>query len=348
MKTTIHPHWDATDSGQPEQQPQTRQQRAPARVSIAVPQGSRRPAAIFGIVAVIGLGFLAVQNMGFFAAQVAPAPVIVRIAATGATPKNFSIQQGQSITWKNTDVKERVLASDLMTVDGPFEDLIIPSGSSATITIADDLTPGSYAYTDPADGDALLGKVTVTKKVAATTAASTSTAAATTQTASSAASVQSVAASSASTASAAASATSSKASTASSAAAVASAVSSSSASAKQVVVNLNGNENVTLPLQNAAGSSSSDDMIGGIARNPHTVGTAPASAATAPSETLHSGAPLARPTPVYTAPSPVTYGANAVASAPTTVAKTGPEVWLLAFLSVGAVFWFCRRSLFAD
>ncbi len=346
--TTIHPHWDATDGGEQQQPRRTVQKRSEAtRVSIAVPQGSRRPAAILGILGVIAIGFGVVQSLGNFSAQVAPVPVIVRITAAGASPKNFSIQQGQPITWKNTDTVTRTISSDLLTASGAMTKLAIKSGSSATIVVAEDADVGSYSYTDDDNGAAVLGKITITKKIAATGSGETMSSTSTDSSIASAASVASATSSATSVVSAASVSSTSSASQQQSSAssklqASGSVIGVANSSSSRSVILSTGDDTFAIP-HNAAGSSSSEDeIIAGIAKNPHVVGTEtsrPSSsspsvtqnAAPLANEQLHGGAPLlAQQQYVHTT---------------TTVPQTGPEAWAITLVSVALLFWFCRKSL---
>lgn len=85
---------------------------------------------------------------------------IVEIAASGFSPKNITIQKGESVTWKNTDSADHIINSaphPIHTTYPPLNLGVIKPGDQKSLTFPDS---GTYKYHDHLN-PSLFGSVTV-------------------------------------------------------------------------------------------------------------------------------------------------------------------------------------------
>jgi plastocyanin len=132
--TSIHPHWQETDG---EQEVPVRTKAAPASSS----RVSRAPAAVVGILLMIGIVAVSFGGMSTLIGQLTnPTPdVTITLTREGPEPASVTIKPGQVIRFVSDDQIPHVLSSDSL-----------PTSDGKTFT-----TPGMYAgneyfYTVPA------------------------------------------------------------------------------------------------------------------------------------------------------------------------------------------------------
>ena len=100
---------------------------------------------------------LAVASLALYAAPAALAvPANVTITATGFNPPAVTIEQAETVTWRNTDD-----ASHRVVVTGTNCDLALRPNQTASCTFG---VPGTLNYSDPGEtGSAFRGTITVTR-----------------------------------------------------------------------------------------------------------------------------------------------------------------------------------------
>ncbi len=288
--------------------------------SVVAPQTatvSRRPAAMAGIMLVVGLGLSFYGSSTMFTGQSVPLEKEtaqhssianeVRITNDSFEPSTITVAPGDTITWNNNSDIPHILTSDtLETIDGLMATSPIFTGSTLSITIKHNAKPGTYTYISQTS--ALSGAIVV---VEATHTPSSKTAMAV-MTSSSSSSV------------------SSEASSLSSAAVI-----PSSQSAL-------GEQNAPSPFGAQVIGTQPPMGMGAVPRNPYTAGVVqqtpptktPSSVRSTPSSatSLHKGAPLDE-LPVTT-------------HKPIRQPGSGPaESGVLFVLSVMLVTFICRKSL---
>lgn len=172
--TTLHPHWQATDDEQP------------VRVSVdslsgpgnadarpmTVRTASRKPAAIVGILAVLGVGYVALGGTLSLPGQVADGgSVSVHLTAKGADPASLTIAPGTTVEWVNDDAIPHVLSFGKLKVDGkPLETPPIFPGSTSRMLVPTNVKADTYSYNSKTS--TLSGKIVVLLAAAASEASS--------------------------------------------------------------------------------------------------------------------------------------------------------------------------------
>jgi plastocyanin len=87
------------------------------------------------------------------AAPAAAATVNVQITKSGFTPSSFTVNHGDTVTWRNADTTDHQIVAD----DGSFASPILKAGRSWSVTLA---TAGTFRYHDGLK-PSLKGRVTV-------------------------------------------------------------------------------------------------------------------------------------------------------------------------------------------
>lgn len=143
MSSSLHPHWHSTDTEDvsvPVQSSKTHQE--PDR-RYAV----RHPAAIVGVLLMLGLGIVFVHGVQELRGQAGASPVIIRITPTGLDPQDVSALPGQTMMWRNEQDVPHILTSDALLVEGGtlYTPHILP-GTDFTTRIATEAQPGNFTY----------------------------------------------------------------------------------------------------------------------------------------------------------------------------------------------------------
>ena len=152
MSRDLHPAWLSEPGAEPvaiRVRETAAQQAAPVRVTV-----SRRPAAVAGILVVIGMLASVYGTTDLFSGQLsmplaapADAALSIRITETGFEPKSLKVRPGDTVTWINNATIPFILASpDIETVDGPLDTSPIFPESSLAVTIAKGAKTGTFAY----------------------------------------------------------------------------------------------------------------------------------------------------------------------------------------------------------
>lgn len=157
MSPALHPHWHTTDNDEIAVPVRTQTNNEIPERRYAV----RHPAAIVGILLVLGLGTFFVQGIRELRGQVGSTPVIVRITGQGLDPKAVSVLPGQTIVWRNESDIPHILTSDALPVEGGtlYTPHILPASEFST-RIVPDTTPGSFTYVSLTAED-IVGTITV-------------------------------------------------------------------------------------------------------------------------------------------------------------------------------------------
>ncbi len=323
--SSLHPHWQSTDEGSEREVPITirSKNQAPQNTQMFVPRAKRRPAAFVGIFLFMVMGFAAFQGYITFSRLTGDvaAPVSVIIKTTGVDPINVNVKAGETIEWKNLDTIPHILASDTLPTENgkPFTTAPIFPNATAKVTIPSTAAEGTYSYISHTSK-----KVNGTIVIAGSVFGSTGTPNTSTST-------RSFASESAiippAPAMGTADTTNSAASGKSQSKTLTSITPASSSSSVQTFSQATVQETFTQPasttLQPLIPSGTS-----GLPENPHTVGTAPSGIQDFQN---YDTSPLL---------------AN-VSKRPTQEASTGPEVWIVITLSIGALLIVIRKQLFS-
>ncbi len=159
----MHPHWQSD-----EEVPVRVVERVNAPPNPEVGQMlliSRRPAAIIGIVLVLGLGFFFFHGVDALRGQLGNEESeerIIRIGTGGPLPRRLEVEHGQTITWVNDLETPVSFASQTLCSDTGFclQSGILLPGDEMHFTITPDIRSGPYAYAS-ADAPELRGEVIV-------------------------------------------------------------------------------------------------------------------------------------------------------------------------------------------
>ncbi len=126
---------------------------------------SRRPAALVGVLLVIGIGcfvfFRGVSNLTGQLSEDTTQPV-VHITADGLQPQELNVEHGQTITWINDTNKPEIIVSQTLCADTGYclSSKSLFEGDSDTFSITPDMQAGIYDYTS-ATNPALTGKIII-------------------------------------------------------------------------------------------------------------------------------------------------------------------------------------------
>ncbi|MAE68268.1 hypothetical protein CL635_00445 [bacterium] len=152
----IHPDWQSEDD-------------VPVPVTVKQStnaegiQISRRPAALVGMLIVIGVGFGFFRGTEGLIGQLADSNVqTIRITSEGFQPALLEVEHGQTITWINEQDVPHILESDTLCSDTGFCLLTstLFNGDSDNFTITPDMQPGSYQYSSSIE-EGLVGEIVI-------------------------------------------------------------------------------------------------------------------------------------------------------------------------------------------
>lgn len=148
MSPDLHPSWQNEPGAEPVPvRIRPSQEEQPRRVTV-----SRRPAAVAGILVVLGVMASVYGTHDLFPGQaVGTTPVTtgitVRITETGFEPAKVSVRPGDTVTWINQSTIPHILTSESVeTVDGPLDTSPIFPESSVAVTIAKTAKTGTFTY----------------------------------------------------------------------------------------------------------------------------------------------------------------------------------------------------------
>lgn len=134
----MHPLWQEEESSVP--------------VNVREPSKniSRRPAALVGMLVVIGAGMLFFYGSDSLRGQLADIPntLLIRITEDGFDPPRLEVEHGQTITIQNTADVPHIIESDTLCSDTGFCLLTgtLFNADTDTFTITPDMPPGTYEY----------------------------------------------------------------------------------------------------------------------------------------------------------------------------------------------------------
>ncbi|MDD4628219.1 MAG: hypothetical protein PHE68_02375 [Candidatus Peribacteraceae bacterium] len=146
--TELHPNWDATDKGEEIIPVHAAAADEPLPEPPHVTSMSRQPAAVAGILISISIGFALYLGIGPSANGGVASGTTVHITASGFTPAQISVTQGEEITWINDVQSAQALQSDELctTARQCFATSLFAPGSAAGLVITPDFMPGTYRY----------------------------------------------------------------------------------------------------------------------------------------------------------------------------------------------------------
>lgn len=158
--TDVHPNWQAEEE-------------TPVAVRIkntehnGVREISRRPAAIVGMLVVIGIGTIVFKGMDALQGQVVPSPQgpTVILADGGFVPNRLEVEHGQTITFINQQTTPQSIRSETLCNDTGFclNSPMLSTGESTVFSITPDMNAGPFEFTasDGSKGIAVLVTNTV-------------------------------------------------------------------------------------------------------------------------------------------------------------------------------------------
>lgn len=174
--TTMHPHWQATEDDDSVVLPVDSMsavtvQEAVISKPVTVRTASRKPAAILGILMVLGIGYAAMGGEFSLPGQVAANSVSVTLTADGADPESLNVTPGMTVEWKNEDTIPHVLSFENLSSNGkPLETSPIFPGSTSTMLVPTTAKPGTYAYLSKTSD--LSGEIVIAAAVSSRSSAS--------------------------------------------------------------------------------------------------------------------------------------------------------------------------------
>lgn len=166
----IHPDWVLTDTNTtaPQHSPKAIEKKDSEYIPIAGLDVSRRPAAIVGILLVVGTGIGFLFGTQSLTGQLAQ-EVDVTITNEGMIPKQITVQRGMSIRWKNEQDIPHVIKSNTLCDTGNvcLQTETIFTGESKSAVISSGIEIGTYTYYSGTK-DTLDGVIIVTDSEPAT------------------------------------------------------------------------------------------------------------------------------------------------------------------------------------
>ncbi|MCB9808590.1 cupredoxin domain-containing protein [Candidatus Peribacteria bacterium] len=140
----LHPHWQEEEEGQP----------VPVRAK-ETQTVSRQPAAIFGVLLVVGLGLFFFRGAHTLQGQATPTGPTITISDEGMLPNRLEVEHGQTITFiNNQDILQSIQSNTLCSDTGYcLETKQLMRGDSDTFTITPDMRSGPYEFASSVSGD---------------------------------------------------------------------------------------------------------------------------------------------------------------------------------------------------
>lgn len=140
----LHPAWQSEDEEVPVHIV-SKQQNTPAK------EISRRPAAIVGMLLVVGAGFLFFLDIESPTGQLVDLPVSgpsIRITDTGFMPSTLDVRHGETITWVSETDFPLTVTSDVLCSDNNFclQTDPLTTGNQQSFTITQGMASGPYTY----------------------------------------------------------------------------------------------------------------------------------------------------------------------------------------------------------
>lgn len=159
----IHPSWQNEDDAPVP----VKVKESPVKKPQPTGQISRRPAAIVGMLAVIGIGITFFQGVNGLTGQLASGSSMIRITESGLEPSRLEVEHGQTITFRNDTDVPHILESDTLCSDTGFCLLTstLFQGDTDNFTITPDMRAGSYAFASVIDSTLAGDIVIVTQAV---------------------------------------------------------------------------------------------------------------------------------------------------------------------------------------
>ncbi len=162
MSKQIHPDWQSTDTDGEEVPVHNANETAPTEMHTI----SRRPAAIAGILLVVGFAYMFIHGVDTLTGQLAePDPITVLLTSDGIDPLEISVPAGREVLWTNQQAIPQYLISDTLcspSADECMSTSTMFEGDEIGYTIPADVPPGSYDYFSPTD-PSLTGTIIVTE-----------------------------------------------------------------------------------------------------------------------------------------------------------------------------------------
>ncbi|PIQ76639.1 hypothetical protein COU78_05075 [Candidatus Peregrinibacteria bacterium CG10_big_fil_rev_8_21_14_0_10_49_24] len=165
----IHPDWHTLDEDDMlvsvravNTSAQKEETAPPAKKQMHTMTVSRRPAAVFGILLVVGATTLFYQGVQNLTGQLAGENKTIEITEEGLIPLEISADRGETITWLNKRQVPQYIISDTLCA-GNGDCLNTPTlfqGDSANYKIPQDVADGTYTYFSPTDPN-LTGTITI-------------------------------------------------------------------------------------------------------------------------------------------------------------------------------------------
>jgi plastocyanin len=157
--SNIHPDWQSEED-------------VPVPVTVkdeenASVQISRRPAAIVGMLLVVGIGFSFFRGVENLTGQLSGNTQTIRITENGFEPDRLEVEHGQTITWMNEQDVPHIVESGTLCSDTGFCLMTntLFKGDSDNFTITPDMPSGSYQYTSTIV-DGVSGEIVIVTDVA--------------------------------------------------------------------------------------------------------------------------------------------------------------------------------------
>jgi len=160
--SNIDPVWQSEDD---EPVPVTVKETDPTKeVDLTGVHVSRRPAALVGMLVVIGIGFSFFRGVDSLTGQLASEGLeqTIRITAEGFLPTAAEVEHGQTIIFVNDQDIPHIIESETLCSDTGFclMTSTLFNGDQDTFTITPDIQPGRYEYFSSISSE-LIGEIVV-------------------------------------------------------------------------------------------------------------------------------------------------------------------------------------------
>ena len=147
----IHPHWQTNepDDGREVSVDSMGPNIGPQRIAIGGKEVSRRPAAIAGMLLVVGAAFIFYRGVDGLAGSLgSSSALLVHITESGLDPEEILVRPGDTITWINDQSIPHILESDTLcdSVGSCLHTATLFTGESDSFTVSEDIPLGTYEY----------------------------------------------------------------------------------------------------------------------------------------------------------------------------------------------------------
>ncbi len=141
--TPVNPHWDVTDTPKRAGSAVAKTASPTLNLPVAIPRGSPRPAAMLGVLFVVGTGlFLSVQNTPLSGSVTSKT---INLTSSGFSQTTINVNQGDTLALRNGDnVTHTVQIINPISGRDPLVSITLMARRAGVMTILESIPTGTY------------------------------------------------------------------------------------------------------------------------------------------------------------------------------------------------------------